>query len=42
MSGDEIKIKVRDFGFYYSAVKVLSDISMDIKKNSITAIIGPS
>ncbi len=42
MSKDEIKIKVRNFGFYYGAVKVLSDIGMDIKKNSITAIIGPS
>jgi phosphate transport system ATP-binding protein len=42
MDNDETKIKVKDFGFYYGVVKVLSDISMDIKKNSITAIIGPS
>ncbi|MBC7333908.1 MAG: phosphate ABC transporter ATP-binding protein [Actinobacteria bacterium] len=40
--GDEIKIKVRDFGFYYGNTKVLSGISMDIKRNAITAIIGPS
>jgi len=42
MDKDEIKIKVNNFGFYYGAVKVLLDISMDIKKNAITAIIGPS
>ncbi len=42
MERDDIKIKVIDYGFYYSNVKVLSDINMDIKKNSITAIIGPS
>jgi len=42
MERDDIKIKVIDYGFYYGNVKVLSDINMDIKKNSITAIIGPS
>jgi phosphate transport system ATP-binding protein len=42
MVKDEVKITVRDYGFYYGNVKVLSDISMDIKKNAITAIIGPS
>lgn len=41
MSND-IKIKVKDFGFYYGNTKVLSGINMDIKKNAITAIIGPS
>jgi phosphate transport system ATP-binding protein len=39
---DNIKIKVRDYGFYYGANKVLSGISMDIPKNAITALIGPS
>jgi phosphate transport system ATP-binding protein len=39
---DKIKIRVKDFGFYYGKVKVLTDISMDIQKNNITAIIGPS
>jgi phosphate transport system ATP-binding protein len=39
---DSIKIEVRDYGFYYGTNKVLSDISMDIPKNSITALIGPS
>ena len=39
---DNTKIEVRDYGFYYGTNKVLSDISMDIPKNSITALIGPS
>ena len=40
MSDD--KIRVKDYGFYYGKSKVLSDISLDIRKNTITAIIGPS
>jgi phosphate transport system ATP-binding protein len=39
---DSIKVKVRNYGFYYGTVKVLTDIDMDILKNTITAIIGPS
>ncbi|HHT79127.1 MAG TPA: phosphate ABC transporter ATP-binding protein [Actinobacteria bacterium] len=39
---DNIKIKIKDFGFYYGDAKVLTDISFDIIKNTITAIIGPS
>ncbi len=39
---ENIKIKVNNYGFYYGANKVLSDISMDISKNTITAFIGPS
>jgi phosphate transport system ATP-binding protein len=42
VNDDKIKIKVKNYGFYYGAVKVLSDISMDIQENTITAIIGPS
>ncbi len=42
MKEDEIKIRIRDYGFYYGNIKVLADIDMDIKKNAITAIIGPS
>ena len=42
MSEDKIKIKVKDYGFYYGTVKVLTDINMDIRENTITAIIGPS
>ncbi len=39
---DEIKITVRNFGFFYGTSKVLENIDMDIPKNAITAIIGPS
>jgi len=39
---DEIKITVRNFGFFYGKSKVLEKIDMDITKNAITAIIGPS
>ncbi len=39
---DNIKIKVKNYGFYYGKIKVLSDINIDIFKNTITAIIGPS
>ena len=36
------KIKVKDYGFYYGVNKVLGGISMEIPKNTITALIGPS
>jgi phosphate transport system ATP-binding protein len=36
------KIIVKDFNFYYGAVKVLKDISIDIPENKVTGIIGPS
>lgn len=39
---DDIKITVRDFGFFYGSSKVLAKIDMDIARNAITAIIGPS
>ena len=39
---NNIKIKVKNYGFYYGQVKILSDITMDIEQNKITAIIGPS
>jgi len=39
---NNVKITVRNFGFYYGASKVLEEIDMDILKNTITAIIGPS
>lgn len=42
LSEQSIKIKVRDYNFYYGTTMVLTGISMDIEKNSITAIIGPS
>jgi phosphate transport system ATP-binding protein len=39
---NDIKITVRNFGFFYGKSKVLEKIDMDITKNAITAIIGPS
>lgn len=42
MGANGTKIKVKDYGFYYGANKVLGGISMEIPKNTITALIGPS
>ncbi|MCL6088213.1 MAG: phosphate ABC transporter ATP-binding protein PstB [Actinobacteria bacterium] len=39
---NDIKISVKNFGFYYGDSKVLTDINFDIVKNTITSIIGPS
>ena len=36
------KIKINDLGFYYNGHAVLKNISMEIPKNSITAVTGPS
>jgi len=36
------KIKIKDLGFYYNGHAVLKNISMEISKNSITAVTGPS
>jgi phosphate transport system ATP-binding protein len=35
-------IQVRDLDFYYGQFKALSDISIDVAANEITALIGPS
>lgn len=37
-----IKIKVRDFNFYYGNTLALKSINMDIKENTVVGIIGPS
>jgi phosphate transport system ATP-binding protein len=37
-----VKIEVRDFDFYYGAVKVLHGITLAIAANRVTALIGPS
>lgn len=42
MGAKGTKIKVKDYGFYYGDNKVLGGISMEIPKNTITALIGPS
>lgn len=37
-----IRLKVKNFNFYYDSFKALSDINMEIQKNKVTALIGPS
>ncbi|HEU4699000.1 MAG TPA: phosphate ABC transporter ATP-binding protein PstB [Gemmatimonadales bacterium] len=39
---DRPAIVVRDFGFSYGARRVLRDVSLDIPRRAVTAIIGPS
>jgi phosphate transport system ATP-binding protein len=41
-SGKTDYIKIKDYGFYYSATKVLFDLSLDIPEKRVTAFIGPS
>jgi phosphate transport system ATP-binding protein len=36
------KITVRNFNFYYGAVKALKNVAIDIPENKVTGIIGPS
>ena len=38
----DIKIRTRDFDFYYVNFKALTQITMDIETNKVTALIGPS
>ncbi len=42
MNQDEIRLKVKDFNFYYGDFQALKDINIDIYKNKVTALIGPS
>ena len=39
---ENVKVRVRDFNFYYGKAQVLKKISMDIVMNKVTGIIGPS
>lgn len=39
---DNAKIIVRDFNFYYGALKALKNIDIDIPENKVTGVIGPS
>jgi phosphate transport system ATP-binding protein len=39
---DRPKIEVREFSFYYGAVRALTSIDLAIPSNSVTALIGPS
>ena len=38
---EEIKISARNLNLYYGENHALKDINMDIKKNAVTALIGP-
>ena len=38
----EIKLYTKSFDFYYGNFKALSDISMSVETNQVTALIGPS
>jgi phosphate transport system ATP-binding protein len=39
---NRVKIRVRDFSFYYGQVKALHNINMDIRERTVVGIIGPS
>lgn len=39
---DNVKIKVKNFSFYYGDNKVLNDLNLEIPQNKITSLIGPS
>jgi len=39
---NEIKIRIRDLCFYYKTSPILENIHLDIPKNSITSVTGPS
>ncbi|MCF6245901.1 MAG: phosphate ABC transporter ATP-binding protein [Desulfobacula sp.] len=39
---NKIKIQIRDLWFYYNTNLILEDIHLDIRKNCITCITGPS
>lgn len=42
LTKEEIRLKVKDFNFYYGNFQALKNINMDIVKNQTTALIGPS
>lgn len=42
MSEDKNLISIRDLHLYYSKVEALKGVTMDFRKNEITAVIGPS
>jgi len=42
MSEQKIKFQIRNLNFYYNTLKALSDVSMDIYDQRVTALIGPS
>ena len=39
---DDAVMQIRDLNFYYGNFKALSDVSLELAKNKVTAFIGPS
>src|SRR6185295_4293766 len=39
---DTVKVAIKNLSFYYGSVQALKDVTLDIKRNKVTAIIGPS
>jgi phosphate transport system ATP-binding protein len=39
---DEVVLKVRDLNFWYGSFRALKEISMDVKRHTVLALIGPS
>lgn len=39
---NEIKMATRNMSFYYGSFKAIDDISLEFKKNQVSALIGPS
>ena len=37
-----VRLKVKNFNFYYDKFQALKDINVEIQKNKVTALIGPS
>ncbi len=37
-----VRLRVKNFDFYYDKFQALKDINMEIQKNKVTALIGPS
>jgi phosphate transport system ATP-binding protein len=42
LGSHELVFRARDLSFHYGATRALKDISLDIRRNEITALIGPS
>jgi len=42
MDTNGIKMSARNLKFYYGSVQALKDVSMNMRKNRVTALIGPS
>ncbi|MBE0409233.1 MAG: phosphate ABC transporter ATP-binding protein [Anaerolineales bacterium] len=42
MGDERVKFRIRNLNFFYSTTKALSNISMDINGQCVTALIGPS